>query len=256
MQSRLPLGAAVVSPTIPTASHAMLTARARVLSNFGIDALRSWQAQADGANLENDPAAVQAGVLYGAAMAASRMRDPALARQRLERLQRIVGVDQEASLQTQWLAAEIALAAHDLSKSQWSTLSDSLNLDSTAPSTVRRPALLLQAQAAVQIGPGPTLNNATQHLQTWVAVNPQDALAWQWLASAYAAQNQPLRALRAEAESRAAQLDYAGALDRLKAAQGQGAAEVHNNADHIDASIIDTRRRQIESLLKDQTLER
>jgi predicted Zn-dependent protease len=258
MQSRLPLGAAIHSQTIPTASHAMLTARARVLSNFGIDALRSWQAQADSAALENEPPAAQAGVLYGAAMAASRMRDPALARQRLARLQGIVGIDPEANVQTQWLAVEIALTAHDLSKSQWSTLGERLGQNGSQPSTLRRPGLLLQAQVALQIGQGPTLNTVTQQLQTWVAVNPQDALAWQWLASAYTAQNLPLRALRAEAESRASQLDYAGALDRLKAAQGQGpgATVVHSNADHIDASIIDTRRRQIESLLKDQALER
>jgi predicted Zn-dependent protease len=257
MQSRLPLGTAVVSQTIPTASHAMLTARARVLSNPGIDALRNWQTQADGAALETDPPAVQAGVLYGAAMAASRMRDPALARQRLARLQRVIGDDPEAAVQTQWLAVEIALAAPDLSKAQWTALDEKLGLNSPQPSTLRRPALLLQAQVAMQIGQGPTLNTATQHLQTWVGINPQDALAWQWLASAYTAQNQPLRALRAEAESQVAKLDYAGALDRLKAAQGQGSgpAQVHSNADHIDASIIDTRRRQIEALLKAQALE-
>jgi hypothetical protein len=61
--------------------------------------------------------------------------------------------------------------------------------------------------------------------------------------------------LRAEAEARAAHLDYVGALDRLKAAQGQLAGSTKSNADHIDASIIDTRRRQIEALLKEQTLE-
>jgi predicted Zn-dependent protease len=258
MRSRLPLGAAVANQTIPTASHAMLTARARVLSNPSVDALRSWQAQADDAGLENSPGAVQAGVLYGAAMAASQMREPALARQRLARLQSIIDLDPEASIQTQWLEVEIALAARDLSKSQWKTLSDRIDFNDAHPSHGRRPALLLQAQVALQIGQGPALDTATQHLQTWVTANPQDALAWQWLASAYTAQSQPLRAIRAEAESRAAQLDFAGALDRLKAAQDLGlrSTVAQSNADHIDASIIDTRRRQIESLLKDQALER
>jgi predicted Zn-dependent protease len=82
-------------------------------------------------------------------------------------------------------------------------------------------------------------------------------LAWQWLASRYTQQNQGLRALRAEAEARVAQLDYAGALDRLKAAQHRPRAPgaVNAPADHIDASIIDTRRRQIEVLLKEQAQE-
>jgi hypothetical protein len=52
-------------------------------------------------------------------------------------------------------------------------------------------------------------------------------------------------------------LDYAGALDRLKAAEDQwkvvGASK--SNADQIDAAIIDTRRRQIQALLKEQTPE-
>jgi predicted Zn-dependent protease len=82
-------------------------------------------------------------------------------------------------------------------------------------------------------------------------------LAWQWLASIQAAQGKGLRALRAEAEARVAHLDYVGAIDRLKAAQNQirasGAAST--SADHIDASIIDTRLRQIEALLKEQALE-
>jgi predicted Zn-dependent protease len=257
MQSRLPLGGTANPQTALTPAHAMLTARARVLSNSGVDALRSWQNQADGRALENDPNAVQAGVLYGAAMAASRLRDHAQARQQLGRLQRIVDFNPEAKRQAQWLAVEIALAAADLPKAQWNAMADGLGLSNLHPSTLRRPELLLQAQVAMQLGQGQALNAATQNLQTWVAVNPQDALAWQELASIYAAQNQALRAIRAEAESRVAHLDYAGALDRLKAAQGAkpNTNIAPSNADHIDASIIDTRRRQIEVLLKDQALE-
>ncbi|MFN7197854.1 MAG: peptidase M48, partial [Hylemonella sp.] len=60
--------------------------------------------------------------------------------------------------------------------------------------------------------------------------------------------------IRAEAEAAAARLDYPAARDRLQAAQAriqQGAA-----IDHIEASIIDSRRREIESLLREQALER
>ncbi len=257
MQSRLPLGVATNPPAALTPAHAMLTARARVLSNSGADALRGWQAQADGIVAENGAPAMQAGVLYGAAMAASRMRDATLARHRLVQLQRIVDSDPEAKRQALWLKVEVVLAAADLSKTQLNELGESLRFNSPLPGTLRRPELLLQAQIAMQVGSATALSAATQNLQAWVAVNPQDALAWQGLASIYALQNQPLRALRAEAESRAAHLDYAAALDRLKAAQGlkPGATEVRSNADHIDASIIDTRRRQIEILLRDQALE-
>ena len=258
MQSRLPLGTAHSGNETPTLSHAMLTARARVLSNSGADALRDWQTQADDATLANQPAAMQAGVLYGAAMAASRLRDTATARKRLERLQKLTTTDTESALQARWLGVEIALAAKDLTRPQVLALGDDMGMKPSDGATTRRPALLLQAQIAMQVGQPDTLNTVAQRLQTWVAVQPQDALAWQSLASIYAAQNQSLRALRAEAEVRVAHLDYAGALDRLKGAQDRlrapGGGDI-SSADHIDASIIDTRLRQIQALLKEQALE-
>jgi predicted Zn-dependent protease len=117
---------------------------------------------------------------------------------------------------------------------------------------------LLQAQFAIQAGQADALNAVGQRLQAWVASQPQDAMAWQELATVYTAQRQPLRALRAEAEVRVAQLDYAGALDRLKSAQDfmRASTAPDTSAAHIDASIIDTRRRQIEVLLREQALDR
>jgi predicted Zn-dependent protease len=123
---------------------------------------------------------------------------------------------------------------------------------------MRRPELLLRGQLALQSGQAAVWLALTERLQLWVAQHPRDAQAWQLLASAYAAQSQSLRALRAEAEARVAQLDPGAALDRIKAAQDlfrQGAS-LNPNADHIEASIIDTRRRQLESALREQALER
>jgi len=261
MQSRLPLGAPHSAPVVPGMTHAMLTARARVLANPGPDALRGWQAQAD--NLApGRTAAQQAGTRYGAAMAASRLRDATQARKQFAQLQKVVSDDPEAARQMRWLGLEIELAARDRSRPQVLALGADVGLDLANPAEVsatalRRPDLLLQAQIAMQAGRDDVLDKVAQNLQVWLVSQPQDALAWQWLASIYAAQNQSLRALRAEAEARVAQLDYAGAMDRLKAAQDRlratGAA--NSSADHIDASIIDTRRRQIDSLLKGQALE-
>ena len=90
----------------------------------------------------------------------------------------------------------------------------------------------------------------------WVADHPRDAQAWQLLSSAYAAQGQTLRAIRADAETQVALLDYAAALDRFKAAQDFVRKGGAATPDHIEASIIDTRRRQVESVLKEQALER
>jgi hypothetical protein len=60
--------------------------------------------------------------------------------------------------------------------------------------------------------------------------------------------------VRSEAEARVALLDYTAALDRYKAAQDlvrRGGA----GADHVEASIIDTRLRQVEQALREQLQE-
>jgi predicted Zn-dependent protease len=75
------------------------------------------------------------------------------------------------------------------------------------------------------------------------------------LASAYAAQGKTLSAVRAEAEVNVVQLDYAAALSRLKAAQDMARKGV-GARDHIEASIIDTRTRQVELLVREQAVER
>ena len=74
------------------------------------------------------------------------------------------------------------------------------------------------------------------------------------LGRANTAQGQVLRAIRAEAEAQVALMDYAAAVDRFKAAQGL--ARSTPGVDHIEASIIDTRTRQVQSLLREQALER
>ena len=102
-------------------------------------------------------------------------------------------------------------------------------------------------------------DEAAQRLQTWVTSHPRDAAAWQLLAQAYGTQGRGLRAIRAEAEAQVAWLDYAAAMDRFKAAQELARRMARDGTlggEHIEASIIDTRARQVESLLREQALER
>lgn len=259
MQSRLPLGAPQAVATAPQMRHAMMATRAKVLANTGVDALRTWQAQVDDPGLRSAPAAQQAGALYGAALAALQLRDPTLARRNLARLQAITSVDAGSAEPVRWLGAEIDLTARDLTPAQLTDLATRLGLreaTTTPVANMRRPELLLQAQVALQLNQNAALSSVTQNLQTWLTTQPQDALAWQALAGLYRAQNQSLRALRAEAEAQAARLDYTGAMDRLRAAQDLMRANPTggSSADHIDASIIDTRQRQIEALLKQQAV--
>ena len=259
MQSRLPLGAPHAVAAAPTLLHAMMSTRAKVLSNPGVDALRSWLAQADDAGSRVLPVAQQVGTVYGAALAASLLREPVLARRYLTRLQTLTAVDMQATAPVRWLGAEIDLNARDLTPVQLASLATSLGLTQGASlplAQMRRPLLILQAQLALQLHQADILSQSVQNLQTWLTTQPQDALVWQTLAGLYGAQQQGLRALRAEAEAQAARLDYTGAMDRLRAAQDlmRSNEALGRAADHIDASIIDTRQRQIADLLKQQAL--
>jgi len=260
MNSRLPLGAPQQATTAPTLSHAMMSTRARVLSNPGVDDLRSWQAQVDVAGFDALPAHQQVAKLYGATLAASQLRDLPVALRNLRQLQTLCAAPPLAAQQVRWLGMEIALAHRDPGLAQRMANSPDVMRFSLGPTagSWQRTELLLQAQIAQQTAQNQALNQSAQQLQTWLTSHPKDALAWQTVASIYTLQNQPLRALRAEAEVFASRLDYAGALDRLRAAQERVRTAVGPDTvgGHIDASIIDTRSRQLQALLKEQSLGR
>lgn len=240
MQSRQQL--AVRAPVAPTLEHAMVSGRARVIANPGVDALRAAVAEADAASFAGLPRPRQAGVLYAATLAASRLRDAPTVARLQARLEAAAGSDAPAQRLAKLLAAEIAMGQNDTARA----------LQLVDAESRRRPDLLLTSQAQVRSGKAA---QAAQRLQTWVTSQPRDATAWQLLASAYAAQGQPLRAIRAEAEAQVAHLDYTAALDRFKAAQDL-VRRGGGGGDHIEASIVDTRARQVESLLREQALER
>ena len=259
MHARQPQTITGAEVLVTSPEHAMMAARARVLASPGVEPLGDLLAEAQDARLATMSIPRQVGVLYGAALAASRQRNFALAVGLLGRLAPLVREPAGAARQFGLLQAEVALAAGQgpqaLALLRGAPQS---RFDMAESSVSSRPELVLGAQAAIMGRQGAELAKATQMLQTRVATHPRDALAWQLLATAYGAQGQTMRAIRADAEVRVAALDYAAALDRFKAAQqlvrqggaGQGAA------DHIEASILDTRRRQIESLLKEQALDR
>jgi predicted Zn-dependent protease len=241
MQARIPTPA---SPTLPpSAEAALIAARARVLSNPAVDALQAWLVQANPAALAKLPLAQQQLSLYAAAMSAARLRNDEAIPSLLDRLQALVPGDAAALRQVQYLRAEIAVARGQAA--------EALVALGPVATPARRADVLLRAHAQIGLG---QLRESTQSLQTWTADHRDDALAWQWLARALADQGRTVASVRAEAEANVAHLDYDAALARFKAAQ-----ELVRNApetDHFEASIVDTRRREIEQLLREQALER
>jgi len=243
----------------PSLEHAMIAARARVLSNPGVDALRDLLLEVASSKFASQEASRQVAALYGAALAASRLRDFSNARAYLARLTPLVHSDAPAARLARLLEAEIALTAGDAARA--AAVLASRPMARKEDGVQRRPELFMGMQIALQTSPGRAsaeVNEASQRLQVWVTTHPHDAQAWQLLSSAYGAQGQTLRAIRADAEAQVAVLDYPLALDRFKAAQAfvQQARAGSTAVDHIEASIIDTRKRQVEALLKEQALDR
>ncbi len=254
-RARLQLASSQAGAQAPTAAnraaahlHAMMSARARVLGSPGSDALQNMLAEAQRAlqaasGSELTPAV--SGALYGGAFAASRLREHVAAHTLAARLRAGIAGTTRARSMANLLTIEVDLEAGNAAQAaEASRLSGGGS----------RAELLVQARALLAVGRAAEVSEA---LQTWVVAHPKDALAWQLLSEAWTRQGQTSRAIRADAESRAAQLDYPAALDRLKAAQEvlRRGSESAGRNNHIESSIIDSRTRQVTALIREQALE-
>ena len=239
MQARIPPGT-MASTTPASAEHALMAARARVLSNSGVDALQSALKDAHTERLARQAPGAQAGVLYAAVMAAARLRAFEQIDGLIQRLQALTRADNLAARQVRLLIAEV-----DLGRGQAAQALAALGTPAAAVN--HRPEALLAAQAQLALNrPG----EAADKLKTWLADHPGDAQAWQWLSKADAAQGRAVASIRDEAEVNVAQLDYVAAAARLRAAQDM-VRKSPDSTDHFDASIVDTRARQVAQQIKD-----
>ncbi len=227
-------------PTPSRAVHALMAARARVLAENSPDRQRAWLASGQAANAST-------GDRYAAALSALRLGQRDLALDLAQRLRTAVTADARPTVDA--LLMDVLLApgaARTLPASQAQLLAE---LRDQALAGTSRASVLLGAQAALATGEA---QRAVTRLQAWVAVAPRDAVAWQTLSRAYAAQGQQLRSIRAEAEARAAHLDFGGAVDRFKVAQALPAAQ---RTDAMELAIVDSRRSEVEAQLRDSVNE-
>jgi predicted Zn-dependent protease len=238
-QQRIQLAPAAPSHG-PDMVHLMMAGRARVLSDPGVELMRRYAAD-DAVRPDASNKAREAGAVYAAALAHAKLRDFKSALALSHRLAALTHGNEEAMRQARLLATEISLMAGDPQPAE------------ALPETAGRPELVLVTQARIHAGHAAAI---TDRLQTWVALHPRDAYVWQLLAQAWAAQGQTLRSVRADAEARAAQLDWQAALDRLRAAQDLSRRAGSAPRDHIEASIIDARARELQSLLREEALKR
>lgn len=226
--------------------HAMTAARARVLAAPGVDQQRTMielaRAQAAVVPQPLTPEAAPVGALYAGALAAAQLRDFAQARSLLAALMARIHGYPKATTAGDLLVTEIEMMEGKVPAA--GSRIDMAQLRTRAELLVYGRALLAAQRP----------KDVASRLQTWVAERPRDAAAWRLLSAAYTAQGQSVRAVRADAESRFAELDYPAALDRFKAAQGLMRSSP-GAADHVEGSIIDTRARQTEALIREQALQ-
>lgn len=238
--------------------HQMVAARARALARSGVETLRSLVAEADTPRFDSQPQVRRSAVLYQSALASLRLNDVDRAERLLARLRPVVEGHAPGERMFVLLAAEIALQKALDGKLSADALTSSVHQVRALQGATRgdrRPELFAQAQLLLHAG---RASEVSPMLAAWLTDHPRDAAAWQLLSASSRIQGNLLRSVRAEAEARAVRYDYTGALDRFKAAQemlrtaGSGMA----GGDHVDASIIDARARQVASLAREQALQR
>jgi len=231
------LGTKAVPTSNPRPEHALMRARARVLMETTVQA---WQRLQELDKALANPGDDRLAALYASVLASVQLRDFARAAPAYAEGERLLaaGAPQPRRAR-EWglLGVELAVAQGDAATAEKRL--------TALPADASRPRMLLEAQAALLNSDPALVRRSCETLQSWTSDHRDDALAWSELSSCAERQGQKLRAVRAQAEARAALGDWAGAIDRLRA--GQRLARSGAGQDFIESSVIDARLRQLEA---------
>ena len=235
-EARARLGTSAGTKLQGTAEHALMAARSRVLMDGKTDALRSLQGL-DAGTRDVGQGFEQLAARYASALASIKLRDFSRAEAALktaDALAGMLGAEPAARRALVLLRAELE-AARERPQAGLEALA-ALGPDAS------RPVLMMRSQLARVDTRAELKREVAEQLQTKVSLQPSDALAWRELAQLWTQLGQPLRAVRALGEERAALGDINGAIDRLRSGlrQSRGAG-----ADQIEAAVIDARLRTL-----------
>lgn len=236
-EARARQGASSAAAPVGVLTHAAAQARAKVMMDTRIDALRRWQALEAPAGA---PPAERLLAAYASALASTLLRDWSRADTALPIAVAAARGEARAQRDVALLQAQSLLARGDTERAG-EVLRPFAKSDGQPSS---RAVMLLASQVATPRDKA-ALQRSAEELQTWASLHPQDATVWSQLGRTWEKLDQPLRALRAEAESRIALGDLMGGVDRLRA--GQRLARSSRNTDFIEASVIDARLKEIEA---------
>ncbi|MEK8027358.1 M48 family metalloprotease [Pseudaquabacterium rugosum] len=238
--------------SVPPAVHALMRARARVLMDSSPAALERQLALAlttprDGALATGDALAT----LSAGATAGMRLRQFDRARSLLAQARQGLAATSAADPAGADLMSDLLI----LQQAELEVAAGQPEAAGTVLAGLRQPrqraAMLLRAQQAEAL---PDAREAAwraslDELQLWTSQHGGDATAWHWQAQLAQRLGQPLRALRAQAENRAALGDLRGAVDRLSAAQRQARGDA-SRREFIEATVIDARLRELTAELR------
>jgi beta-barrel assembly-enhancing protease len=266
-RSRLALSGA--APPADPLEHVLMGARARVLMDASADGLRRQQQRVAGVIAPGAPPAPlndQLGALYAGGLATLLLGDAAGAdaavNKALQLLQAQKAPPPGAELAFRQLQAQVVLQRGDPAaalallqapalkpEGRWTLLlrgQAALALWNQQPADPSACATAASKPSACADLPAyKALRASNEALQNRVAQHPSDPLAWSMLSQGEEALGQRLRAMRAQAEARAALGDIGGAVDVLRAAQALVRSGAAN--DFIEGSVIDARLRQLEA---------
>ena len=245
-------------------SHLMMAARARVLTRTQQEAWRLQVLVAEQALLQaQNPLSARIGALYAGVLASARMGDFKTTQRLLQALQSWVMGASETSAQMHLtlLRAEVALLSKDPEQARallepLAHTRARLFFLCEARLQIDAKALALGASASASTGLAALSVN---ELHEWVVMHPQDAQAWELLSQAQRMSEDMLGSTRSLAESFAVKFDFNAAVDRLIAAQNlakqlaKGAGLTR--AQEMQASIIDTRLRELLAKRREQSLQ-
>lgn len=239
------------------ARHQLMAARARVL----MDTRSTFIATLTTPSVTAGTPALQAITLhYMAAVASHQLRDPVHALESLQAARKLVpqlptGQASEVNRLLALAEVEIHLQNRqaDLAQADFTAIKKSV----AQGGALRRPELMLEAQLALAQAPAhqtAALKQAASDLQTHLAERPHDSASWGLLSELWQHLDEPIRAVRAEAESTAAKGDLPGAIDRVLGAHKR--FQRPSAADAIELSAMDSRlktwqRQQREDMRED-----
>lgn len=241
--------------------HALMAARSRVLMDTRSVALENLVGLTPQAG---SPALAAAATHYTRAVALQRAGALPRAQQALDEARaagKALPPEQQAVLQRVLM---LTLADEQLQAQQPEAAAQTLAREAQTPRSVvrleARPELLLAARVALSLPESPdpakrqaALADAAARLQTHLSVHAHDAAAWSLLSSIWQRLNQPIRAVRADAEAAAAVGDLTGAIDRVIG--GQKRFRQPDAASIIELSVMDSRLRAWQKQLREDMRE-